>query len=129
MNTTKKPNRLRAYASDRAACRTINDEDYELLLAAASSVVINNRQKYRSGSPEYILVRFAHWVSFPESFPKGYVVEKGAKTNTYKINARKLIDYMHSIGKSPYTASQLAIETVAFEKLKNSVEQMFEDGL
>lgn len=119
--------RLRAYAKDRAACRTISDDDWSQLLTAASSVVIRNREKYRSGNPEYVLVRFAHWSSFPETFPKGYIVEKGAKTNTYKINARKLIDFMHSIGKSPYTASQLAIETVAFEKMKNNIERMFDE--
>lgn len=119
--------RLRAYPKDRAAARTINSDDYAQLLSAASSVVINNREQWYSGHPEYILVRFAHWISFPDGFPKGYIVEKTEKTNLYKINARKLLNWMHANGHSPYTASQLAIETVAFEKMKNNIDRIAED--
>lgn len=92
----------------------------------ATSVVMQHRgMQYRTEYPEYVLFRFPHWVVFDKTFPKGHIVEKDLETNTYKINAVKLLDWLHANGHSSYDSKQLVKLTRMYEVLDKSIDRMF----
>lgn len=99
---------------------------YAKMQVAASTVVMRNRgNQYRDGNPEYVLFEFPFWVKFSDGFPKGHIVEKTATSNTYKINAVKLLNWLYANGHSPYDAAMLVKETKQFEYFDKSIERMF----
>ena len=97
------------------------------MLVAATAVVIENRgMQYRTGNPEYVLFEFPFWVTFDKTFPKGHIVEKTTLTNTYKINAVKLLNWLHANGHSPYDSKELIKQTKQFEVLDKSIDRLFD---
>lgn len=95
------------------------------MATAASSVVMQNRgMQWRTGNPEYVLITFPYWVKFIATFPKGHIVEKTPESNTYKINAIRLLDWLYDNGHTPYNSSMLVQQTKEFERLEKSVERM-----
>ncbi len=108
--------------------RKASKSTFARMLAVASPVVMRNRGdgEYRSGNPEYVLFTFPYWIKFSPGFPKGHIVEKTHMTNTYKVNAKKLIDWLYANGHSPYDAAMLVKETKQYEYLDKSIERMFE---
>lgn len=94
---------------------------------AATEVVMRNRgEEYRNGEPVAVLMEFPHWVKFTRGFPKGHVVAKTALTNTHKVNAVKLLNWLHTNGYSAYDAAKLVAETKRFEYVNNEIERLFE---
>jgi len=107
-----------------------SSKDYQALVTAASEVVLRTRNasysnRNKSGQEEFVLVEFSNTASFSRGFPKGYVVERGSTTNVHKINAVKLLDWLHENGYSAYGARQLVQQTTDFERLEASIERMF----
>ena len=95
------------------------------MLAAATPVVMANRgMQYRSGEPEYVLFEFPYFVKFAPGFPKGLIVERTLATNTYKVNAVKLLNWLYANGHAPYDAAMLVKETKHFEILTKSIDRM-----
>lgn len=106
--------------------RSASAKDFAKMVAAASAVVIHNRgNQYRSGNPEYVLFRFPFWVKFSKDFPKGHIVVRDATTNTYKINAVKLLNWLHANGHSAYDSSMLVQQTRQFEMMEASIDKLF----
>lgn len=106
-------------------------KDYARMLVAASEVVMRNRNgslamQGRSEGPEYILIEFPYFVKWSAGFPKGVLVEKTASTNTYKINAVRLLDWLYNNGHSKYNAKQLVQQTKDYERLDASIDRMFD---
>lgn len=119
--------RYRASNAQKRYKRSASSNDYALMATAASSVVIESRgNRYRTGNPEYVLFTFPHWVDFKKGFPKGYIVEKTLETNTYKVNAHKLLTWLHENGHTPYGPKELIRQTTEFERLVSKVDSMFE---
>ncbi len=81
--------------------------------------------QYRSGEPEYVLFEFPHWVVFNKTFPKGHLIAKSVTTNTYKINAVKLLDWLYANGHSSYNSGMLVKQTRVFELLDKKIDRMF----
>lgn len=97
------------------------------MLAAASKVVMENRGiQWRTGNPEYVLMEFPYFAKFPEDFPKRIIVSKTLTTNVYRVNAVRLLDWLHANGHSPYDAAGLVAQTRQFEILTKSIDRMFE---
>ncbi len=97
------------------------------MLADATKVVMENRGiQYRSGNPEYVLMEFPYWAKFPESFPKRIIASKTLTTNVYRVNAVRLLDWLHANGYSPYDAAGLVAQTKQFEILTKSIDRMFD---
>ena len=118
--------RARATNKMRRYKRDANAKDFAAMAVVASQVVIQNRgNQYRTANPEYVLFRFPHWVEFDKTFPKGHIVEKDTETNTYKINAVKLLDWLYNNGHSSYDSKQLVQQTRMYEVLDNSIDRMF----
>jgi hypothetical protein len=80
----------------------------------------------KSGETEYVLVEFPNTATFTRGFPKGYVVERRSTTNVHKINAVKLLDWLHENGYSSYSARQLVQQTTDYERLESSIHRMFD---
>lgn len=100
---------------------------YESMRISATTVVMRNRgMQYRDGNPEYVLFEFPYWVKFENEFPKGHVVLKTPTSNVHKVNAVKLLNWLHANGHSPYDAATLVKETKQFEYLDKSIERMFD---
>ena len=116
MLKTTKPAKARQYAS---------------MLVAASEVVVRNRNaslamQGKSEGPEYVLMDFPYFVKFERGFPKGILVERTETTNTYKINAVRLLNWLYSNGHSTYDAKQLVQQTKDYEVLESRINRMFE---
>lgn len=107
--------------------RKASKATYAAMLAAATPVVMANRGiQYRSGEPEYVLFEFPYFVKFAPTFPKGIIVERTPATNVYKVNAVKLLNWLHANGHSPYDAATLVKETKQFEYLTKGIDRMFD---
>jgi hypothetical protein len=119
--------RAKATKKMRRFKRDANAKDFALMVVAASEIVMQNRgrEQYRSDNPEYILAEFPHWVTFDKTFPKGQIVAKTVETNTYKINAIRLLDWLYKNGFSSYDSKQLVKQTRMFEVLDKSISRMF----
>ena len=119
--------RARASNKQKRYKREAREKDFAIMTQAASEVVMQNRgrDQYRTGNPEYVLFEFPHWVVFDSTFPKGHIVEKTVETNTYKINAVKLLDWLYNKGYSAYNSKQLVAQTRVFELLDKAVDRMF----
>lgn len=118
--------RARATKAMKRYARTAKPADYAKMVIAASSVVVQNRGKqYRTGNPEYVLFEFPFWVNFAPDFPKGYIVAKTRSTNTYKINAIKLLDWLFENGHSTYNTRILVAAGREFDELDRSIERIF----
>lgn len=116
--------RTKATKLQKSATRRATKAVYAKMVAAASAVVIQNRgRQYRSGNPEYVLMSFPHWVTFSRGFPKGEIVEKTLLTNTYKVNAVKLLNWLYTNGYSQYNVLTLVKETRQFERELNSIDK------
>lgn len=121
--------RHRATKAQKRYKRSASTKDYEAMAAAAGAVVIDSRGKrYRTGEPEYVLFTFPHWVKFVKGFPKGYIVEKTVETNTYKINAVKLLNWLYKEGKIAYDSKMLVKQTREYELLAGSVNKLFDEN-
>ncbi len=119
--------RVRATNKQRKATRKANLKDYQIMGTLASSVVMQNRGvQFRTGNPEYVLFEFPFWVVFDKTFPKGRIVSKTRATNTYKVNAIKLLDWLYENKYSLYNSAMLIRQTRAFEELNNKLDRMFE---
>jgi hypothetical protein len=113
------------------ATRKARKADYLKLVAAASEVVINSRRgslydQSRSGENEYVLVEFPYFVKFQSGFPKGQIIEKTKTSNVHRINAVRLLDWLHEQGYSKHSATQLVQRTKGYDSLYRSIERMFE---
>lgn len=118
--------RARASNKQKRYKREAREKDYAQMCVAATEVVMQSRgMQYRSDNPEYVLFRFPHWVVFAKTFPKGHIVDKDLETNTYKINAVKLLDWLYNNGHSSYDSKQLVKQTRMYEVLDKSIERMF----
>ena len=112
------------------ATRKARKKDYQLLVAAASEVVVKSRRgslhdQSRSGENEYVLVELPYFVKFQRGFPKGRLVEKTKTSNLYRINAVRLLNWLHSKGHCQYDAKQLVARTTQYEVLDKAIERMF----
>ena len=104
--------------------RSASANDYAKMVVAASEVVMENRGvKYKDGS---VLFIFPHWINFTREFPKGHIVSRTLETNTYKINAVKLLNWLYDNGHSTYNSSMLVKQTTHYELLDTTIEQMFD---
>jgi hypothetical protein len=113
------------------ATKPAKASDYQKLVVAASEVVVRTRRgslqtKDFSGEPDYIVVEFPYFIKFQKGFPTGKPVERGVSTNTYHINAIKLLDWLHQKGYSTYSAKQLVQRTKDYERLDASIDRMFD---
>lgn len=113
------------------AAKKARVSDYAAMVAAASEVVIRNRNASLSNQgksewPDYVVVAFAYFTKFAEDFPKGHIIEKEGLTDVRKINAVKLLDWLYKHGHSKYNASQLVLASKQHEVLDNSIERMFD---
>lgn len=119
--------RVKATKMQKRYKRSANADDFNQMQIAASAVVIANRgdKQYRTGNPEYVLFKFPFWVEFAKDFPKGHIVDKDVSSNTYKINAIKLLNWLHANGYSPYDSKMLVQQTKQFEVLNNSIDKLF----
>lgn len=113
------------------ATRKARKADYLRLVAAASEVVMNSRSgsiyaQSKSGANEYVEVEFPYFIKFQRGFPKGTLIEKTKTSNIYRINAVRLLDWLHSNGYSKYTATQIVMRTRGYEQLERSVDKMFD---
>lgn len=107
--------------------------DYQKMVVAASEVVVRTRNgsygnRGRSGQAEFVLIEFPCSVTFAPKFPKGVIVERGSATNLHKINAVKLLDWLHGNGYSSYNSAELVKRTKEYERLESSVERLFEQA-
>lgn len=114
----------------RKATKRASGKDYQRMVVAASEVVMRNRngsleKQGRSGNPEYVLIEFPYFVKFRAGFPKGVLLEKKPSTNVYKINAVRLLDWLHKNGYSTYSATELVQRTKDYERLESSIDRMF----
>lgn len=122
--------RVRATNKQRRHSRAAKQSDYDKMAAAATAVVMNNRGiQYRSGNPEYVLFKFPFWVTFENDFPKGYIVEKTLSTNTYKINAVKLLNWLHARGYCSYDVRKFTEATRHYERMANKIERELNEYL
>jgi hypothetical protein len=101
------------------------------MVVAASEVVMRNRNSSlamqgRSDGPEYVLIDFPYFVKFREGFPKGHLVEKTVRSNTYKINAVRLLNWLYNNGYSRYNARELVAQTKFYERLEASIGREFD---
>ena len=118
--------RLKATKAQKLATSAALQEHYDKMAAAASEVVLHNRGKpYREGKIAHVLFVFPHWVKFGDGFPRGVIVGKTLITNTYKINAVKLLDWLYKAGKCKYNASLLVKETTRLEVMLRKIERLF----
>jgi hypothetical protein len=118
--------RVRATNKQKRYTRSAAAKDFAKMAAAASVVVIENRgNQYRTGNPEYVLFSFPFWVKFGNDFPKGHIVSKTLTMNTYKINAVKLLNWLHTNGHSSYDSKMLVQQTRQFELLNASLDRLF----
>lgn len=119
--------RVKATKAQKRATRKANKAVYERMCVAATEVVMRNRgEEYRNGEPVAVLMEFPFWVKFTRGFPKGQVVSKTLATNTHKVNAVKLLNWLHANGYSRYNAASLVSETKQYEYLDKSIERMFD---
>lgn len=114
------------------ATKKARSKDYARLVAAASEVVLRTRnasiaKQGQSGMVEYVLVEFPYFVKFQEGFPPRTLVEKTATTNVYKINAVKLLDWLHEKGYSANSAKQLVQRTKDFERIESAIDRLFDN--
>lgn len=112
------------------ATKRATAKDYRKMVAAASEVVMRNRVSTRkhqgeSGNPEYVLITFPYFIKFQKGFPKGHLAEKKGLSNTYKVNAVKLLNWLHSNGYCKYDARTLVARTQHFEQFDASIDRMF----
>lgn len=118
--------RVRATNKQRKATRKAKPSDYQAMATLAGSVVVQSRgMQFRTGNPEYVLFEFPFWVVFGKGFPKGHIVSKTRATNTFKINAVKLLDWLYENKHSPYNATMLLRQTREFEEINNRLDRMF----
>ncbi len=118
--------RTRVTLEQRASTRPASAKEYTQMRLAASEVVMYNRgREYRSGEPEYVIITFPHWVVFTDDFPKGVLVSKTRVTDTRKINAVKLLDWLYQNKHSEYDSGMLVKETKVFEILEGKIDRMF----
>jgi hypothetical protein len=119
--------RTKATKAQKRGKRRARAKDYALMLTAATAVVVDNRGvdgQHRAGNIAYVLMTFPHWVKFAEDFPKGHITVRTLLTNTYKVNAVKLLDWLYKHGHSSYNASMLVRGTKDFELLDDSVDKL-----
>lgn len=79
---------------------------------------------WRAGNVSSVLFTFPHWVEFADDFPKGHIVEKTLLTNTYKINAVKLLDWLYKHGHCSYDSKMLVQSTKEFETVVGSIDRL-----
>ena len=121
--------RTRVTAAQKKAARPAATEDYEKMAVLASEVVLENRgRQYRDKSNVSVFFIFPHWIRFDESFPKGHIVAKTDVTNTHKINAVKLLDWLYSKGFCSYDTSMLVSSTTDFEREFRKLDKLFDIG-
>jgi len=119
--------RVKATKAQKQQTRKASKAVYERMRVAATEVVMRNRgEEYRNGEPVAILMEFPFWIRFTRGFPKGHIVSKTLSTNVHKVNAVKLLDWLHANGYSRYNAASLVKQTKQFEYLDKSIERMFE---
>lgn len=121
-----KPTKAMLKATKKASAK-----DYAKMVTAASEVVMRNRQgnlthQGKADGPEYVLIEFPYFIKWSEGFPKGVLVEKSALSNTYKVNAVRLLNWLYENGHSKYNAKQLVQQTTSYERLSSSIDRMFE---
>lgn len=106
--------------------RKASKKTYALMLAAATKLVMENRGRPADGGPEYVLMEFPYFAKFPVGFPKRIVDSKTAMTTVHRVNAIKLLNWLHENGHSPYNAATLVAQTKQFEVLTKGIDKMFE---
>ena len=67
-------------------------EDYERMAAGAIEAL--------AGGNRDVLLTFPWFVKIDKTFPRGICVAKTMTTNTYRVKARKLLDWLHERGYS-----------------------------
>ena len=118
--------RVRATNKQKRYSRNASPSTYAKMTAAATAVVLANRgMQYRTDNPEYVLFSFPFWVTFAKGFPKGHVVDKTLLLNVHKINAVKLLNWLHEQGHCSYNSKQLVAGTKQFEVLDKSIDKLF----
>lgn len=118
--------RAKATNKQRKRTKPATVKDYAKMVVAASSVVVQNRgYEFRTGNPEYVLFEFPFWVTFTRKFPKGHIVSRTQATNTYKINAVKLLDWLYDNGYSPHNVRMLLASTRSFEEIDKKLDRLF----
>jgi len=107
--------------------RSANRADFAKMLVEASAVVMEHRgrNEFRAGYIAYVLFRFPYWVKFSPTFPPRKLVEKDDETNTYKINAVKLLNWLYVNGHSTYDAKMLVSQTKRVEAMMNQLDREF----
>ena len=105
--------------------RSASSADYERMVVAASQVVMAIRTARPNRVAAPVFFRFPYWVKFRKGFPQRQLVSKEGMNNLYKINAVKLLDWLHSQGHSPYNSSMLVAQTKQFERLEADIDRMF----
>ena len=120
-------NRTRATKAQKKATKPAGKAVFEKMKQAAMSVVMHNRgRQYRTGNPEYVLMEVPHWCVFKNGFPNRVLMSKQGLTNTYKVNAVKLLDWLYEQGHSEHNSASLVKMTKQFEYFEKSIDRLIE---
>lgn len=95
-----------------------NKPDYDRLVMACVAALVDGERD--------IFVSFNYTLKFPSDFPKGIIVEEDDFTNTHKIKARKLLDWLHERGYTTLSYEKLHITSRELTKSINSFLQINE---
>lgn len=120
--------RTKATKAQKRHCKPVGKAAFKKMATAASEIVMRNRgRQYRDGEVEYVLLEHPHWCEFADDFPKGFIQDRTPLYNTRKINAIKLLDWLHKHGHTPYNSATLVKQTKAYEYLAKGIDRMFEE--
>lgn len=120
MEPQPKPKKLRhkVKKSVRAATKKADKKIFKELVKAASEALI--RQEID------IVLSFPYFCKFPKGWPKGILMKKTPTANIYRIKVRKLLDWLHKEGHSPYNSRELIVTRYRMEKHLDKLEKWFE---
>ena len=116
MNVTRHGKPSRAFTG---TLRAPTSDDYDLLVHSAVEAIV--------GGSTDVLVSFAYTLKFPDSFPRGILVEKTESGgNVHRIKAKRLLKWLGDNGYTDITTTSLWGQSVSFGLLTTKLDNMFD---
>jgi hypothetical protein len=129
MDKPRNPRRGQPRKDYLATLKKPKKVDWERLVGACIAAMIESHY-WKDG----ILAAFPYTMKFPKDFPAKFLIEEEGRTNIYRINARKLYEwlYKHGYAKMPITEIDWYRRKVmiAFNRLgQDMVEELLDGSL
>lgn len=92
---------------------------YLALVGIAVDAIVNHQYD--------VILSFTYFCKFPSDWPTGIRIERTTTHDTYRIKARRLLNWLYKHGHSEYDAKMLCLSTYGLERKLAAMDRMIDN--